>query len=161
MFACGAGPDVSSWSASAIALNVASVRPAIGRVKNRSTNVAKPGMAGAKSCAISILVPIVAMAVGVSAIGEHIEEGTIVYASPRPIRRRANELQMVEMRERMVDLLHDATGQPREKLVVYLDRDFILRGPDAVAPATAMKIERLVRASEHKRRLPPIFEPES
>ena len=41
--------------------------------------------------------------------------------------------EMVEMRERMVDLLHDATGQPREKLVVDLDRDFILRGPDAVA----------------------------
>jgi len=37
--------------------------------------------------------------------------------------------------------------------------DYLLRGPDAVAPATAMKIERLVRASEHKRRLPPVFEP--
>lgn len=39
--------------------------------------------------------------------------------------------------------------------------DYLLRGPDAVTPATAMKIERLVRASEHKRHLPPIFEPES
>jgi NAD+ synthase len=37
--------------------------------------------------------------------------------------------------------------------------DYLLRGPDAVSPATAMKIERLVRASEHKRRLPPSFEP--
>lgn len=37
--------------------------------------------------------------------------------------------------------------------------DYLLRGPDAVAPATAMKIERLVRESEHKRRLPPVFEP--
>jgi NAD+ synthase len=37
--------------------------------------------------------------------------------------------------------------------------DYLLRGPDGVAPATAMKIERLVRASEHKRHLPPVFEP--
>jgi NAD+ synthase len=37
--------------------------------------------------------------------------------------------------------------------------DYLLRGPDAVAPATAMRIERLVRASEHKRRVPPVFEP--
>ena len=39
--------------------------------------------------------------------------------------------------------------------------DYLLRGPDAVAPATVMKIERLVRASEHKRHLPPVFEPAS
>jgi NAD+ synthase len=39
--------------------------------------------------------------------------------------------------------------------------DYLLRGPDAVAPATVMKVERLVRASEHKRHLPPVFEPES
>lgn len=38
---------------------------------------------------IPFLVPIVAMAVGVSAIGEQIEEGTIVYSWTRPIRRRA------------------------------------------------------------------------
>jgi NAD+ synthase len=37
--------------------------------------------------------------------------------------------------------------------------DYLLRGPDAVAPATAMKIERLAHASEHKRHLPPVFEP--
>jgi NAD+ synthase len=37
--------------------------------------------------------------------------------------------------------------------------DYLLRGPDAVAPATVMKIERLVRTSEHKRHLPPVFEP--
>ena len=36
--------------------------------------------------------------------------------------------------------------------------DYLLGGPDTVAPATAMKIERLARASEHKRRLPPMFE---
>ncbi len=41
--------------------------------------------------------------------------------------------EMVEMRERMVDVLHRATGQPRERLVADLDRDFILRGADAVA----------------------------
>ncbi|MFO7608307.1 MAG: ABC transporter permease subunit [Candidatus Krumholzibacteriia bacterium] len=38
---------------------------------------------------IPFLVPIVAMAVGVSAIGEQIEDGTIVYTWTRPIRRRA------------------------------------------------------------------------
>jgi NAD+ synthase len=37
--------------------------------------------------------------------------------------------------------------------------DHLIKGPDAVAPATAMKIERLVRASEHKRHMPPVFEP--
>jgi NAD+ synthase len=31
-------------------------------------------------------------------------------------------------------------------------------GPDALTPATVMKIERLVRVSDHKRRLPPVFE---
>jgi NAD+ synthase len=36
---------------------------------------------------------------------------------------------------------------------------YLLRGPDAVAPATVMKIERLARASEHKRHLPPVFQP--
>ena len=29
----------------------------------------------------------------------------------------------------------------------------------ALAPALVMKIERLIRASEHKRHLPPVFEP--
>ncbi|HPF70708.1 MAG TPA: ABC transporter permease [Candidatus Krumholzibacteria bacterium] len=38
---------------------------------------------------IPFLVPIVAMFVGVSAIGEQVEEGTIVYAWTRPVRRRA------------------------------------------------------------------------
>ncbi len=33
----------------------------------------------------------------------------------------------------------------------YLDK-----GPDAVAPAVAMRIERLVRASDHKRAMPPM-----
>lgn len=38
---------------------------------------------------IPFLIPIVALAVGVSAIGEQVEEGTIVYTWTRPIRRRA------------------------------------------------------------------------
>ncbi len=38
---------------------------------------------------IPFLIPVVAMAVGVSAIGEQVEEGTIVYLWTRPIRRRA------------------------------------------------------------------------
>ena len=41
-----------AWSASASALNVPSVRPAIGRVKARSTNAAKNGTRGRKSCSI-------------------------------------------------------------------------------------------------------------
>jgi ATP-dependent Clp protease protease subunit len=40
--------------------------------------------------------------------------------------------EMVELRNRMVDVLADATGQSRERLVKDLDRDFILRGSDAV-----------------------------
>ena len=40
-------------SASARRVKVASVRPAIGRVNAASTNAAKPGIAGAKSCSIS------------------------------------------------------------------------------------------------------------
>jgi NAD+ synthase len=37
--------------------------------------------------------------------------------------------------------------------------EYLRRGPDAVAPATASRIERLARASEHKRRMPPVFAP--
>ena len=40
--------------------------------------------------------------------------------------------EMVEMRERMVDILARATGRPVEELNRDLDRDFILRGRDAV-----------------------------
>jgi ATP-dependent Clp protease protease subunit len=39
----------------------------------------------------------------------------------------------VEMRERMVDILTTATGQPRTRIVADIDRDYILRGEDAVA----------------------------
>jgi NAD+ synthase len=36
---------------------------------------------------------------------------------------------------------------------------FLREGPAAIAPAVASKIESLVRASDHKRRMPPVFEP--
>lgn len=41
--------------------------------------------------------------------------------------------EMVEMRERMVDILVTATGQDRARIVADIDRDHILRGTDAVA----------------------------
>jgi ATP-dependent Clp protease protease subunit len=41
--------------------------------------------------------------------------------------------EMIEVRERMVDVLVQATGQDRAKIVADIDRDFILRGDDAVA----------------------------
>jgi ATP-dependent Clp protease, protease subunit len=41
--------------------------------------------------------------------------------------------EMVEMRERIVDILVASTGQERERIVRDMDRDFILRGDDAVA----------------------------
>jgi ATP-dependent Clp protease protease subunit len=41
--------------------------------------------------------------------------------------------EMVLMRERMVDILTERTGQPRERVSTDIDRDYILRGDDAVA----------------------------
>jgi ATP-dependent Clp protease protease subunit len=41
--------------------------------------------------------------------------------------------EMVEMRDRMVDILVQGTGQTRERIVADIDRDHILRGADAVA----------------------------
>jgi ATP-dependent Clp protease protease subunit len=46
------------------------------------------------------------------------------------------EIQVAEMillRERMIDILTERTGQPRDKIKADLDRDYILRGEDAVA----------------------------
>ena len=40
--------------------------------------------------------------------------------------------EMVEMRDRMVDILVTATGQERERIVADLDRDYIIRGEQAV-----------------------------
>ncbi len=37
---------------------------------------------------------------------------------------------------------------------------YLTNGPDATAPALAMRIERLIRASEHKRALPPMPDPQ-
>lgn len=36
--------------------------------------------------------------------------------------------------------------------------EYLRLGPNRLTPATVMKIERLVRVSEHKRHLPPVFE---
>ena len=41
--------------------------------------------------------------------------------------------EMVTMRERMIDILTERTGQPRERIVADIDRDYILRGEEAVA----------------------------
>ena len=41
--------------------------------------------------------------------------------------------EIVEMRRRMLDILVEATGQPVERITVDIDRDYILRGEDAVA----------------------------
>ena len=42
----------------------------------------------------------------------------------------------------------------------YADLERYLReGPEALAPALVLKIERLTRASDHKRALPPVFDP--
>jgi ATP-dependent Clp protease protease subunit len=40
--------------------------------------------------------------------------------------------EMVEMRDRMVDILATATGQTRERITADIDRDHILRGQAAV-----------------------------
>lgn len=40
--------------------------------------------------------------------------------------------EFVEMRDRMVDLLAGATGQSRERVLADIDRDYIVRGRDAV-----------------------------
>lgn len=41
--------------------------------------------------------------------------------------------EMVEMRRRMVDILVTATGQPAERIVADIDRDYIVRGDQAIA----------------------------
>jgi ATP-dependent Clp protease protease subunit len=41
--------------------------------------------------------------------------------------------EMVEMRDRMIAILCEATGQLRERIATDIDRDYILRGDDAVA----------------------------
>ncbi|MFN8052198.1 MAG: ATP-dependent Clp protease proteolytic subunit [Acidimicrobiales bacterium] len=41
--------------------------------------------------------------------------------------------EVVEMRDRMVDILVTATGRDRAQIVADLDRDYIVRGADAIA----------------------------
>jgi ATP-dependent Clp protease protease subunit len=41
--------------------------------------------------------------------------------------------EMVEMRDRMIDILVERTSQTRERIAADIDRDYILRGQDAVA----------------------------
>jgi ATP-dependent Clp protease protease subunit len=41
--------------------------------------------------------------------------------------------EVVEMRKRMVEILVRATGQSPERITADIDRDYIVRGPDAVA----------------------------
>jgi ATP-dependent Clp protease protease subunit len=41
--------------------------------------------------------------------------------------------EMVEMRRRMVDILAHATGQTEERIRADIDRDYIVRGEQAVA----------------------------
>jgi ATP-dependent Clp protease protease subunit len=41
--------------------------------------------------------------------------------------------EVVELRDRMVDVLVRSTGQTRERITADIDRDYILRGADAVA----------------------------
>jgi ATP-dependent Clp protease protease subunit len=40
--------------------------------------------------------------------------------------------EMVEMRRRMIDVLVEATGQPRERITADIDRDYIVRDQQAV-----------------------------
>ncbi|HVX17639.1 MAG TPA: ATP-dependent Clp protease proteolytic subunit [Acidimicrobiales bacterium] len=41
--------------------------------------------------------------------------------------------EMVELRKRMIDVLVEATGRPVKRITEDIDRDYILRGDDAVA----------------------------
>ena len=56
-------------------------------------------------------------------------------AAPRASRPtwRSQVREMVTMRERMVDILTERTDQTRERIEADIDRDYILRGEEAVA----------------------------
>jgi ATP-dependent Clp protease protease subunit len=41
--------------------------------------------------------------------------------------------EMVEMRRRMVQILVEATGQSAERITMDIDRDYIVRGDQAIA----------------------------
>jgi NAD+ synthase len=41
----------------------------------------------------------------------------------------------------------------------YADLErYLVRGPEGVAPALALRLERMIRATEHKRQMPPVPE---
>jgi NAD+ synthase len=75
------------------------------------------------------------------------------------VRTLARELGMPQ---RILDRVPSAglwLGQTDEAEMgfTYADLErYLTEGPDAVAPALALRIERLVRASDHKRATPPI-----
>jgi ATP-dependent Clp protease protease subunit len=48
--------------------------------------------------------------------------------------------EFVELRRRMVDVLARHTGQTVERITLDIDRDFILRGDDAVAYGLADQV---------------------
>ena len=55
--------------------------------------------------------------------------------------------EMVEMRRRMVDILVDATGQTVERITADIDRDYIVRGDEAVALRPRRPHHRAPRAA--------------
>ena len=57
--------------------------------------------------------------------------------------------EMVEMRRRMVSILASATGQTEQRIMSDIDRDYILRGADAVVVRARRPCDR---ASRHHRR---------
>ena len=64
--------------------------------------------------------------------------------------------EVVEMRTRMLDILQRATGQTRERLATDMDRDYILRGEQAVAYGLIDRIiERRELATPHLPIAPP------
>ena len=80
---------------------------------------------------IPFLIPIVAMAVGVSAIGEQVEEGTIVYLWTRPVKRRA---------------IHIAIGRPKSPCLAT-----ICSHGCPLTRATAAKTSSIVTLARHAR----------
>lgn len=56
--------------------------------------------------------------------------------------------EFVSMRDRMVEILSEATGQDRERLMTDIDRDYILRGQGAVDYGLVDHVIRRVDAAE-------------
>ena len=54
--------------------------------------------------------------------------------------------EFVSMRDRMVDILEAATGQDRDRLLADIDRDYIVRGDEAVAYGL---VDHVVRRVDH------------